>query len=149
MNKKIVWFIGLISLFILISGCSSEKKTENEMSLIMETITETESNQNFYLLIESLLINEREDELLKLALDELEDSESKLNSLSIKTKKGKEVINLYQAAFENREVVISILKENTFTDEIKDKLEKNIVEAEENEYEAAEIIIKELKLKRH
>ncbi len=147
MKKNLVFLVGLFILVLVVSGCNSDKKIKNEITLIMDTIIETESNQYYYHLIESLLANEQDDELLKLAEDELNLSANELDSLSIKTKKGKEVINNYQNSFENREKVISILKEEDFTEKTKESLEKYIIEAEDSESAATEIIIDELKLK--
>lgn len=134
-------------LIFLISGCSSDKKEEKEMTLIMDTMTETESNQSYFHLIESLLANEPESKLLTPALDELNKSTDELMSLPIKTKKGKEVINHYHDALKNRGKVISILKKNDFTEETIENLKKHIIKSEKSESAATEIVISELELK--
>jgi len=147
MKKYGMCLIGLFMLIFLISGCNSDKKEEKEMTIIIDTMTEIESNQYYFHLIESLLANELESELLNPALDELNTSTDELMSLPIKTKKGKEVINHYQDALENREKVISILKKNDFTKETIKNLKKYITKSEESESAATEIVIDELELK--
>lgn len=147
MKKYGMFLIGLFMLIFLISGCNSDKKEEKEMTIIIDTMTEIESNQYYFHLIESLLANELESELLNPALDELNTSTDELMSLPIKTKKGKEVINHYQDALENREKVISILKKNDFTKETIKNLKKYIIKSEESESAATEIVIDELELK--
>src|SRR5699024_1779121 len=112
MKKYGMCLIGLFMLIFLISGCNSDKKEEKEMTIIIDTMTEIESNQYYYHLIESLHANELDSESPNPAVDELNTSTDELMSLPMKTKKGKEVINHYQDALENREKVFSILKQN-------------------------------------
>src|SRR5699024_3862639 len=147
MKKYGMCLIGLFMLIFLISGCNSDKKEEKEMTIIIDTMTEIESNQYYFHLIESLLANELESELLNPALDELNTSTDELMSLPIKTKKGKEVINHYEDALEKREKVISILKKNDFTKETIKNLKKYITKYEVSESSAQEIVIDELELK--
>ena len=142
MNKKNILFISLLTFFLIISGCNSKEKSDAELEMIMNLIIETEHNQSF-----ELLANEQDKELLKLASDELNKSEKALKSLSVKTKEAKEAVKYYQIALDNRKKVIVMLEENKLTDETKEQFEEYLIEAEENEYKATGIIVKELNIK--
>ncbi len=147
MNKKTVLLITLSLVILIISGCNSKEKSDAELEKIMNLIVETEHNQSFNLLIDSLLANEQNKEVLELASDELNKSQKELNSLSIKTKKAKEVVKYYEKALDKRKKVIVMLKDNKLTDENKDQFEAYLLEAEENEYKATGIIVNELNIK--
>src|SRR5699024_11161864 len=147
MNRKLVWLSSLFILVLIISGCNSDKKVENEMTLIMDTIVETENDQYYYQLVEMLLANEKDPDLIKSSAKETEEINKKLNDLTIKTNEGKEMINYYKQEFNKREKVISTVKEEDFNEKVKDNFKKDIIEAEENETIAMEIIIDELNLK--
>lgn len=147
MNRKLVWLSSLFILVLIISGCNSDKKIENEMTLIMDTIVETENDQYYYQLVEMLLANEKDPDLIKSSAKETEEINKKLDDLTIKTDEGNEVLNYYKQAFNKREKVISTVKEEDFNEKVKDNFKKDIIEAEENETIAMEIIIDELNLK--
>lgn len=147
MSNTKISIITLTIIVLLLSGCSSSKKTEKELNLIMDTIITTESNQYFYDLVNSLLTNKETDELLTLASSELDASNKGLQSLKLKTKKAKDVKKKYELAFKNRDKVISMLKNNQVNESTKEEFKESITKAQENEYEAKEIIIKELNLK--
>jgi len=147
MNRKLVWLSSLFILVLIISGCNSDKKVENEMTLIMDTIVETENDQYYYQLVEMLLANEKDPDLIKSSAKETEEINKKLDDLTIKTDEGNEVLNYYKQAFNKREKVISTVKEEDFNEKVKDNFKKDIIEAEENETIAMEIIIDELNLK--
>lgn len=147
MSNTKISIITLTIIVLLLSGCSSSKKTEKELNLIMDTIITTESNQYFYDLVNSLLTNKETDELLTLASSELDASNKGLQSLKLKTKKAKDVKKKYELAFKNRDTVISMLKNNQVNESTKEEFKESITKAQENEYEAKEIIIKELNLK--
>lgn len=147
MNRKLVWLSSLFILVLIISGCNSDKKVENEMTLIMDTIVETENDQYYYQLVEMLLANEKDPDLIKSSAKETEEINKKLDALTIKTDEGNEVLNYYKQAFNKREKVISTVKEEDFNEKVKDNFKKDIIEAEENETIAMEIIIDELNLK--
>src|SRR5699024_6775745 len=144
MNRKLVWLSSLFILVLIISGCNSDKKIENEMTLIMDTIVETENDQYYYQLVEMLLANENDPDLIKSSAKEIN---KKLDALTIKTDEGNEVLNYYKQAFNKREKVISTVKEEDFNEKVKDNFKKDVIEAEENETIAMEIIIDELNLK--
>ena len=147
MNRKLVWLSSLFILVLIISGCNSDKKIENEMTLIMDTIVETENDQYYYQLVEMLLANENDPDLIKSSAKETEEINKKLDDLTIKTDEGNEVLNYYKQAFNKREKVISTVKEEDFNEKVKDNFKKDVIEAEENETIAMEIIIDELNLK--
>jgi|GEM_PF-3281299 len=147
MNRKLVWLSSLFILVLIISGCNSDKKIENEMTLIMDTIVETENDQYYYQLVEMLLANENDPDLIKSSAKETEEINKKLDALTIKTDEGNEVLNYYKQAFNKREKVISTVKEEDFNEKVKDNFKKDVIEAEENETIAMEIIIDELNLK--
>lgn len=147
MNRKLVWLSSLFILVLIISGCNSDKKIENEMTLIMDTIVETENDQYYYQLVEMLLANEKDPDLIKSSAKETEEINKKLDALTIKTDEGNEVLNYYKQAFNKREKVISTVKEEDFNEKVKDNFKKDVIEAEENETIAMEIIIDELNLK--
>src|SRR5699024_11840096 len=115
--------------------------------LIMDTIVETENDQYYYQLVEMLLANEKDPDLIKSSAKETEEINKKLDDLTIKTDEGNEVLNYYKQAFNKREKVISTVKEEDFNEKVKDNFKKDIIEAEENETIAMEIIIDELNLK--
>src|SRR5699024_1149249 len=147
MNRKLVWLSSLFILVLIISGCNSDKKIENEMTLIMDTIVETENDQYYYQVVEMLLASEKDPELIKSSEKETEEINKKLDALTIKTDEGNEVLNYYKQAFNKREKVISTVKEEDFNEKVKDNFKKDVIEAEENETIAMEIIIDELNLK--
>lgn len=147
MNKKNLLLITLLFVILIISGCNSKEKSVAELEKIMNLIVETEHNQSFNLLIDSLLANEQNKEVLELASDELNKSQKELNSLSVKTKKAKEVVKYYEKALDKRKKVILMLKDNKLTDENKEEFEAYLIEAEENEYKATGIIVNELNIK--
>src|SRR5699024_10345422 len=147
MNRKLVWLSSLFILVLIISGCNSHKKIENEMTLIMDTIVETENDQYYYQLVEMLLANENDPDLIKSSAKETEEINKKLDALTIKTDEGNEVLNYYKQAFNKREKVISTVKDEDFNEKVKDNFKKDVIEAEENETIAMEIIIDELNLK--
>src|SRR5690625_1298405 len=147
MNRKLVWLSSLFILVLIISGCNSDKKVENEMTLIMDTIVETENDQYYYQLVEMLLANEKDPDLIKSSAKETEEINKKLDDLTIKTDEGNEVLNYYKQAFNKREKVISTVKEEDFNEKVKDDFKKDIVEGDENETVAMEIIRDELNLK--
>src|SRR5699024_9059074 len=95
MNRKLVWLSSLFILVLIISGCNSDKKIENEMTLIMDTIVETENDQYYYQLVEMLLANENDPDLIKSSAKETEEINKKLDALTIKTDEGNEVLNYY------------------------------------------------------
>src|SRR5699024_2557813 len=147
MNRKLVWLSSLFILVLIISGCNSDKKIENEMTLIMDTIVENENAQYYYQLVEMLLANENDNDLIKSSAKETEEINKKLDAITIKTDEGNEVLNYYKQAFNKREKVISTVKEEDFNEKVKDNFKKDVIEAEENETIAMEIIIDELNLK--
>lgn len=147
MNKKKTYLIFFLTIFLLLSGCSNEEKIDKEMNLIMDTLDATESNQYFYQLVNSLLANKQTSELLDLATVELEQSEKELESLTLKTQEAKNVKSNYEEAFKNRKKVISMIQNNEVNEETKTDFKNHITKAQESEYEAKEIIIKELNLK--
>src|SRR5690625_7492883 len=91
MNRKLVWLSSLFILVLIISGCNSDKKIENEMTVIMDTIVETENDQYYYQLVEMLLANENDPDLIKSSAKETEEINKKLDALTIKTDEGNEV----------------------------------------------------------
>src|SRR5699024_5603846 len=147
MNRKLVWLSSLFILVLIISGCNSDKKIENEMTLIMDTIVETENDQYYYQLVEMLLANENDPDLIKSSAKETEEINKKLDALTIKTDKGNEVLNYYKQAYKKREKVIYNVKEEDINEKVKDNYKKDVIESEENETIAMEIIIDELNLK--
>src|SRR5699024_10326754 len=139
-----------------------------------DTIVETENDQYYYQLVEMLLANEKDPDLIKSSAKETEEINKKLDDLTIKTDEGNEVLNYYKQAFNKREKDISTVKEEDFNEKvnkykkkannkkkkvitnekekdfnekIKDNFKKDIIETEENETIAMEIIIDELNLK--
>src|SRR5699024_5399274 len=147
MNRKLVWLSSLFILVLIISGCTSDKKIENEMTLIMDTIVETENEQYYYQLVEMILANENDHDLIKSSAKETEKSNKTLDALRKKTDEDNEVLNYYKQEFNKREKVISTVKEEDFNEKVKDNLKKDVIEAEENETLAMERIIDELNLK--
>src|SRR5699024_6645373 len=141
MNRKLVWLSSLFILVLIISGCNSDKKIENEMTLIMDTIVETENDQYYYQMIEMLLANENDQyyyqlvemllanendpDLIKSSAKETEEINKKLDALTIKTDEGNEVLNYYKQAFNKREKVISTVKEEDFNEKVKDNFKKD------------------------
>src|SRR5699024_10607303 len=120
MNRKLVWLSSLFILVLIISGCNSDKIIENEMTIMMDTIVETETDQYYYQLDKMLIDNENDPDLIKASAKETEENNKKLDALNIKTDEGNEVLNYYKQAFNKREKVISTVKEEDFNEKVKD-----------------------------
>src|SRR5699024_12506071 len=131
MNRKLVWLSSLFILVLIISGCNSDKKIENEMTLIMDTIVENENDQYYYQLVEMLLANENDPDLIKSSAKETEEINKKLDALTIKTDEGNEVLNYYKQAYNKREKDISTVKEEDYNEKVKENLNKDVIEEEE------------------